>query len=157
VLDELDLHHTKLVIEPWPNSFFYKPEAILEFLESVDHPQVALHLDQMNMVGQDTYYETTALVNTTFDLLAGHIGGVHFKDVFWDWSHMLLKFDEVLIITDRADENLLLSSRNLPNVLVLEARNADPVNAMNFSRLHELARGLGFEFERRVPSKDLVR
>ncbi|QJR16344.1 50S ribosomal protein L4 [Usitatibacter palustris] len=46
-----------------------------------------------------------------------------------------MKFDEVLIITDRADENLLLSSRNLPNVLVLEARNADPVNLIRFSKV----------------------
>ena len=29
---------------------------------------------------------------------------------------------------DKADENLYLSSRNLPNVLVLEARHADPVS-----------------------------
>jgi large subunit ribosomal protein L4 len=34
----------------------------------------------------------------------------------------------VLIITDNYDENLYLSSRNLPNVLVLEAHQADPVS-----------------------------
>ena len=38
--------------------------------------------------------------------------------------------DEVLIITDKLDENLYLSSRNLPNVLVIEAqprRSGEPV------------------------------
>ncbi len=38
----------------------------------------------------------------------------------------------VLIITDSMDENLYLSSRNLPNVLVLEAYQADPVSLVRF-------------------------
>jgi len=43
--------------------------------------------------------------------------------------------DDVLILTDNLDQNLLLSSRNLPNVLVLEARHADPVNLMRFAKV----------------------
>ena len=42
---------------------------------------------------------------------------------------------EVLIITDQPDENLYLSSRNLPNVLVLEARHADPVSLVRFPKV----------------------
>ena len=42
--------------------------------------------------------------------------------------------DEVLIVTDSVDENLLLSSRNLPNVLVVEPRNADPVSLLRFEK-----------------------
>lgn len=38
----------------------------------------------------------------------------------------------LLIITDKLDENLYLSSRNLPNVLVLEAHQADPVSLVRF-------------------------
>lgn len=38
----------------------------------------------------------------------------------------------VLFITDVVDENLYLSSRNLPNVLVLEANQADPVSLVRF-------------------------
>jgi large subunit ribosomal protein L4 len=38
----------------------------------------------------------------------------------------------LLIITDSVDENLYLSSRNLPNVLVLEANQADPVSLVRF-------------------------
>ena len=41
-------------------------------------------------------------------------------------------FDRVLVITDDLDENLYLSSRNLPNVLVIEPRHADPVNLLRF-------------------------
>ena len=39
-----------------------------------------------------------------------------------------LGFDKVMIVTDDMDENLYLSSRNLPHVLVLEAHHADPVS-----------------------------
>jgi large subunit ribosomal protein L4 len=39
----------------------------------------------------------------------------------------------VLIITDKIDENLLLSARNLPNVLVIEPKQADPVSLLRFN------------------------
>ncbi len=38
----------------------------------------------------------------------------------------------MLIITDSVDENLYLSSRNLPNILVVEANQADPVSLIRF-------------------------
>jgi len=38
----------------------------------------------------------------------------------------------VLIITDSIDENVYLASRNLRNVLVLEAHQADPVSLVRF-------------------------
>ncbi len=37
-----------------------------------------------------------------------------------------------LVVTDTLDENVFLSSRNLPNVLVLEAREVDPVSLVRF-------------------------
>lgn len=43
-----------------------------------------------------------------------------------------LGFESVLVVTDDLDENLYLSSRNLPNVLVIEAQHADPVNLVRF-------------------------
>jgi len=41
-------------------------------------------------------------------------------------------FDGVLVITDEVDQNLLLSSRNLPNVEIVAARHADPVSLVRF-------------------------
>ena len=43
--------------------------------------------------------------------------------------------DNVLIITGQVDENLFLSARNLPNVLVLEVGHADPVNLVRYARV----------------------
>jgi large subunit ribosomal protein L4 len=48
---------------------------------------------------------------------------------------MGLGLDRVLIITDNIDENLYLSSRNLVNVLVLEAHQADPVSLVRFPKV----------------------
>jgi large subunit ribosomal protein L4 len=38
----------------------------------------------------------------------------------------------VLFVTDQLDDNLFLSSRNLPHVLVLETRHVDPVSLVGF-------------------------
>ena len=46
-----------------------------------------------------------------------------------------LGMDHVLILTDALDDNLYLSARNLPNVMVMEARNADPVSLMRYEKV----------------------
>jgi large subunit ribosomal protein L4 len=43
--------------------------------------------------------------------------------------------DPVLLVTDSLDDNLALASRNLPNVLVLEAHQADPVSLVRFPKV----------------------
>ena len=43
--------------------------------------------------------------------------------------------DSLLLITDELDDNLLLSSRNLPNVLVLEVAEADPVSLIRYQNV----------------------
>ena len=43
--------------------------------------------------------------------------------------------DSLLLITDELDDNLVLSSRNLPNVLVLEVTEADPVSLIGYKNV----------------------
>ncbi|MBU0595013.1 MAG: 50S ribosomal protein L4 [Gammaproteobacteria bacterium] len=57
-----------------------------------------------------------------------------------------LGFESVLVVTDDVDENLYLSSRNLPHVLVVEAQHADPVNLVRFPNVL-LTRGAVKKFE----------
>lgn len=54
--------------------------------------------------------------------------------------------DEVMIITDSVDENLYLSSRNLPHVMVVEAGHADPVSLLRFANVL-MTRGAVAKFE----------
>ena len=46
-----------------------------------------------------------------------------------------LGMDEVMIITDKVDENLYLSSRNLPHVMIVEVGHADPVSLLRFANV----------------------
>ena len=55
-------------------------------------------------------------------------------------------FDSVLIITDTPDDNLYLSARNLPHVLVLKPSEADPVSLMRFPNVL-MTRGAVAKFE----------
>jgi large subunit ribosomal protein L4 len=64
--------------------------------------------------------ETFAVVSPKTKILAQKLKGMGLNDV--------------LVITDSVDENLYLSSRNLPNVLVVEPRNADPVSLLRFEK-----------------------
>ena len=43
--------------------------------------------------------------------------------------------DSVLVIVDQLDDNLLLASRNLANVLVVEPRYADPLSLVHFKKV----------------------
>ncbi|MBP6070511.1 MAG: 50S ribosomal protein L4 [Candidatus Accumulibacter sp.] len=44
-------------------------------------------------------------------------------------------YESVLVITDDLDENVFLASRNLPNVLVVEVQQADPVSLVRFPKV----------------------
>ena len=52
----------------------------------------------------------------------------------------------VLVVTDQLDENVFLSSRNLPDVLVLETREVDPVSLVRFNHVL-LTKGALSQFE----------
>ena len=43
--------------------------------------------------------------------------------------------DSVLVISDQVDDNLLLASRNLRNVLVVEPRHADPLSLVYYKKV----------------------
>ena len=43
--------------------------------------------------------------------------------------------ESVMIITDNLEENLLLASRNLPHVLVVEPRHADPMSLVFYKKI----------------------
>ena len=52
----------------------------------------------------------------------------------------------VLVVTDTLDENTLLSSRNLTDILVLETREVDPVSLVRFNNVL-VTRGAVTQFE----------
>jgi large subunit ribosomal protein L4 len=46
-----------------------------------------------------------------------------------------MNLTNVLVIADEVDDNLYLASRNLPGVLVLEPRYADPLSLVHYSKV----------------------
>ena len=46
-----------------------------------------------------------------------------------------LGMEQVLFVTGQLDENVYLSSRNLPNVLVLEAQQIDPYSLLRYKKV----------------------
>jgi sugar phosphate isomerase/epimerase len=152
ILDGLDLRTCKYVIEPWHNSFFYQPEDIRAFIDRVDHPAFGLHLDQMNMVSQESFYRTTDLIHRTFDLLADKAASAHLKDVRWDYQHMFLKWDEVYVGDGVMDyETYLRRLAELPpdTPCYCEHMAKERDYALNFARLHHKASEAGVRFLKR--------
>ena len=152
IVDGLELGATRLVIEPWHNTFFYQPEDIRDFLDSVGDPRIGLHLDQMNMVSHATFYDTAGLIRRTFDLLADRVGTVHVKDVACDHRHMFLKYDEVAIGDGVMDYGAYLRALatldpDMPCYLEHMAEERDYV--LSIARLHWLAEKEGLRFRRR--------
>ena len=43
--------------------------------------------------------------------------------------------DAALLVTDELSDNLMLASRNLPNILVMEPRQVDPVSLIRFPKV----------------------
>ena len=149
VMDGLDLQHTRLLIEPYNNSFYYQPEDIREFLDSVGHPMVGLQLDIVNMIAFDTIYDTTSLINRTFDLLSDYIHAAHIKDMHWAPGHLILKWDEVLIGQGVLDLKTYLQrlgelDPDLP--CYCEHLPDEESYAHNFARIHEAAGEAGLSF-----------
>ena len=46
-----------------------------------------------------------------------------------------MNLKHVLVIAEEVDENLYLASRNLPNILVVEPRYADPVSLVHYKKV----------------------
>jgi large subunit ribosomal protein L4 len=46
-----------------------------------------------------------------------------------------MNLNHVLVIAEEVDENLYLASRNLPNVLVVEPRYADPLSLVHYKKV----------------------
>jgi large subunit ribosomal protein L4 len=77
-------------------------------------------LSQLAREGRLCVVESFALEQPKTKLLAQKLKGMGLANV--------------LVITHSVDENLYLSSRNLPNVLVVEPKNADPVSLLKFEK-----------------------
>lgn len=149
ILDGLELTRTRYAIEPWRTSFFFEPERIAEFIASVDHPRLAMHLDLVNMVGRREYFDTGGLAERTFALLSDRIVGAHLKDLRWDPEYMALRWDEVLVgdgVMDYPTYLRVLASLDPDLPCFCEHLPTEAEYAENFARLRRIAAAEGLLF-----------
>jgi len=149
ILDGLELTKSKLAVEPWHNTFFYQPEEIAAFFAEVNHPSLGLHLDQMNMINQNSFFNTTELIKQTFSLLSKEIVSVHLKDLRCDFNHMFLKWDEVLIgdgVMDYITYLKCLAKLPVDMTCFCEHFTEKSDYITSFRRLHRLAEKAGVKF-----------
>jgi large subunit ribosomal protein L4 len=79
-------------------------------------------LSQLVREGRLSVVEQIAVDSPTTSLFAKKIKALGLKGT-------------VLVVTDKVDENVYLASRNLPDVLVLEARAVDPLSLVRFENV----------------------
>jgi sugar phosphate isomerase/epimerase len=152
ILDDLSIENTRLIVEPWHNNFFYQPEDIRSFIDEVNHPLLGVHLDQMNMISQQTLFATAALVEQTFGLLSDRVVSVHMKDLRCDHRHMFLKYDECPIgdgVMDWGAYLKAVSQLEPDTTCYLEHMSEERDYVMGITRLHWLAGKEGLKFLRR--------
>lgn len=131
------------------HTFFYQPIEIRSFIDRVGNQAFSLHLDQMNLVSQESFFNTTALIEKTFDLLADKVASVHLKDILFDHRHMFLKRVEVYIGDGVMDYDIYLrklSALLLNTPCFCEHFAEERDYAVNFTRLHHLASKTGVHF-----------
>ena len=153
IVDGLEPEHTRYAIEPWCNCFFYEPDDVAAFLDSVDDPRVHLHLDLVNMIGHRTFFATDMLAERTFGLLGSRVAGVHLKDIVWDPDHVMLRWDEAIVGDGALDHNAVLKHlARLPadTACFCEHLPSEADYRTSFERLHDLASAAGVEFVRRT-------
>jgi sugar phosphate isomerase/epimerase len=154
ILDGMELKTTKYGIEPWYTTFFYQPEDIKEFIVSVGHPRFGLHMDQGNMISHASFYNTTAMIERTFALLKDDVVSVHIKDIQWEGAHFGLRWNEVPLgegTMDIATYLRHIAGLDAEMTCYLEHFYEERDYALNFARLHHIARGAGVSFLPREP------
>jgi len=156
ILDGLDLKNTRYLLETWPNTFFYEPEEMKAFAESVDHPALGLHMDPCNFHHHQWVYRSTERLEQVFDEIGHLCHSVHLKDMFWDGSHYqwLMHFDECKIGEGSLDYATLLRliDEKMPKDMTCYCEHLDTKEDYihNFKQLHAIAEANGLSFAKRA-------
>lgn len=104
VIDEVKPEKTKLSFEMMPYCFLDSPEEYLRFLNAVNRKAAGVHLDICNnMNSPRRFYNNTAYIKHTFELLKDKIVTLHLKDIALKADELTVAFEEVLLGTGGMD------------------------------------------------------
>lgn len=104
VIDEVKPERSKLSFEMMPYCFLDSPEEYLRYLQAVDRKAAGVHLDICNnMDSPRRFYNNTAYIKHTFELLKNEIVTLHLKDITLRADSLTVVFEEVLLGTGGMD------------------------------------------------------
>lgn len=156
-LDGFNSATTRLGMEPYAASFFYTPEAVLDFIAEVDDPRFGVHLDLANMLTVETFFECSKVIAKWLPALAPHVVSCHLKDLEWPVSPLGLAFREVDLgqgVMDLPGYLRAIDTGLDPDMTVFCEHYATAEDYFrNFATAHAIAADHGLAFLRRTGSK----
>lgn len=97
IVDEVQPQRAKMSFETTWATWLDSPENCLRFIEAVDRPSVAIHMDPTNMVSSPHIYRnTTDLIERCFRLLGPYIVCCDAKDLKLLEAPLQVQFEEVV-------------------------------------------------------------
>ncbi len=109
ILDAVRPENTTLSFEMMPHYFLDGPQEYLHFLDAVDRPAAAVHLDICNTMNHPRrFYNNAAFIKEAFALLADKIVTMHLKDIAMEEECLTVRLNEVLIGTGGMDYHTLM-------------------------------------------------
>ena len=109
ILDEVAPTHTTLAFEIMPFGFLDDPENYLSFLEALDRPAAAVHLDPANLLNAPRLLlNHREVIDHAIRLLGPRIVSVHLKDLHLSRIPFNTRIDEVAPGTGELDLRWLL-------------------------------------------------
>ena len=82
IIDTANPRHTVFSIESMPWMIPHSPKEYLRLMDDVDRPQMAAHLDIVNMItSPERYFFNDEFIEECFSCLSGRICSCHLKDV----------------------------------------------------------------------------
>ncbi len=95
IVDAVKPRRTFYTLEPMPWVYPDSPDSYLRLMRAIDRPQVAVHLDPVNIVSSpQRFYENGALIRECFAKLGPYIKSCHAKDIRLD-TKLTVHLDEV--------------------------------------------------------------
>ena len=113
------------------------PDSYLRLIKAIDRPGFGVHIDVCNMINSpDKFWNTTRLVNETFDKLGPMIVSAHAKDLKW-FVEMNIHFVECVIGEGTIDfATYLKRMATLPNDVPLMIEHMNGAEEYERCKLH---------------------
>lgn len=94
ILEATENTGVKFCLEPTVRTNLNSVKALARIIEDVNHPNIGVVLDPVNLINIDTYYQTTSLLNPLFDILRSRIVSAHAKDTLIEPTRLVLHINE---------------------------------------------------------------